>query len=61
MEYVLYDCDICGGTHEWGYNGDCRNNSERYVDAEDYAARRKVNIKDIEVRDMEERVEADLE
>lgn len=57
---VLYDCEICGGLHPWDWNGDCRDNANRYADPEDYAERnKKIDVRTIEVRSMDERVEAD--
>lgn len=55
----LYECDICGGLHPWEWRGDCRDNANRYGDAEDFAVRKHVNIDDIEILTMEDRINAD--
>lgn len=60
MTTVLYECDICGGVHPWNWSGDCRDDANRYADAEDYAEHNGVSVYDIEVRSMDDRAEADL-
>ncbi len=56
----LYECDICGCVHPWDWNGDCRDDANRYADAEDYAERNHVSVYDIEVETMDARVAADM-
>lgn len=56
---MLYECDICGALHPWDWNSDCRDDANRYPDAEDYAERNKVDIHCVEVRPMEDRLAAD--
>lgn len=56
---MLYDCTICNSLHPWEFNGDCRDDANRYSDAEDYAERNKIEIECIEVRTMDERIAAD--
>ncbi len=56
---IIYECGICGSYHPWDWNGDCRVDEYRYADVEDYAERTGVSIWDVEVRGMDERVEAD--
>ena len=51
MKPVFYECDICGSLHRWEFNGDCREDSERFAPDEIPA--------DAEVRDMDARVAAD--
>ena len=58
MSLILYDCDICGGLHPWDWDGDCRDDSHRYGSPEEYAERCHAPALDVEVRSMEERVEA---
>lgn len=56
---MLYECGICDLLHPWEFNGDCRDDANRYSDAEDYAARNNLDIECVEVRTMDERVAAD--
>ena len=55
----LYDCEICGGVHRWEWNGDCRQDSERFIDEQDYRERTGYRGS-IELSDMTDRVAADL-
>ena len=59
MEHAIYECGICSCFHPWNWNGDCRNDANRYGSPEDYMERFHVSEKDIEVFSMDERVEAD--
>lgn len=56
---ILYDCEICGGIHPWEWDGDCREDDNRYADEADYAERNGIFEYDIEVRSMQERMDAD--
>jgi hypothetical protein len=60
---ILYDCDICGGLHRWEWDGDCREDANRFSSVEDFMARTGAHAAGIgiEVRDMEDRVTADAE
>lgn len=55
----LYECGICDHVHRWEFDGDCREDAERYAGYEDYAERNNVSEDDIEVLTWEERLEAD--
>ena len=59
--HVLYECGICSGYHPWSWNGDCRDDANRFGGIDEYAERHSVPEIDIEVRTMDERVEADAE
>jgi hypothetical protein len=59
MNHILYDCEICGGLHPWEWDGDCRDDANRYGAPEDYATKHKVSILEIQVRSMDDRVAAD--
>lgn len=59
MSHILYDCGICGCYHPWAWNGDCREDANRYGSPEDYAAAHGCTLDEIVVRQMEERVAAD--
>lgn len=56
---VIYRCGICECCHPWNWNGDCREDANRYADAEDFAARNRVPVSEVEEREWEDRVEAD--
>lgn len=56
---VLYECGICSCYHPWSWDGDCRDDNNRYSGPDEYAARYGVDEFDIEIRSMEERVQAD--
>lgn len=56
---ILYECGICDCLHPWDFQGDCRDNNNRYADAEDYAERHNISEYDIDVLEWEERLEAD--
>lgn len=60
-EYTLYECGICDCLHHWEFEGDCREDDERYGDTQDYRERNNLTVNDwdIEVRSWEERTEAD--
>ena len=36
MSVKLYECGICGEIHLWEWDGDCREDANRYEDEEDY-------------------------
>jgi hypothetical protein len=56
---AVYDCEICGHFHPWNWNGDCRDNENRFSDPGEYAARLGVPVKSIKVLTMNQRVDAD--
>lgn len=58
--HTLYECGICCCVHPWYWNGDCREDANRYSDAEDYAAKKNVSVYDVDVLSWEERVAADV-
>lgn len=58
--HVLYECGICGSLHPWNWSGDCRDDDNRFPDEWDYAERKGVHVFQIEIKEMEERVAADL-
>jgi len=53
---IFYECGICGHLHPWDWAGDCREDANRYTTSyvEDTFGF------DVEIRTMEERLEADL-
>jgi hypothetical protein len=55
----IYECGICGCYHPWSWDGDCREDENRYGSAEDYAEERGLNPNDIEVFSWEDRLAVD--
>ena len=59
-QHVLYDCEICGCLHSWGYYGDCRNDYGRYHSVAEYFERRPdAKGERVEIRTMRQRLAAD--
>jgi hypothetical protein len=58
-DLILFECGICDCYHPWEFAGDCRDDSNRFGSPEEYAA--KMGVADVEVRSMDDRVQADLE
>lgn len=52
----FYACEICGYAHPWNWNGDCRDNANRWSDDELDA---KFGCDGYELATMTERVLAD--
>ena len=61
MDRILYECEICSCLHLWQFNGDCRDDANRYGSVEDFCKRYNIDPDFVEVRSMDERVQADLE
>ena len=59
MTVVLYECGICDCCHPWDWDGYCREDANRYADAEDYVERNNLNVMEVEVRSMDDRIAAD--
>lgn len=51
-----YACEICGHNHPWDWNGDCRDDANRFTDEQLDA---KYGPSGYELADMTERVTAD--
>jgi hypothetical protein len=46
---VIYKCS-CGAYHPWAFDGDCRDDDNRYSSPEEYAEENSLDPDDIEVR-----------
>jgi hypothetical protein len=46
---VIYKCS-CGNYHPWSFDGDCREDDNRYSSPEEYAEENNLDPDDIEVR-----------
>lgn len=57
--HVIYECGICGCYHPWNWDGDCRDDANRYATPEDYIEATGCDALFLEVRSMDERVAAD--
>lgn len=47
---VLYACGICECYHPWEFNGDCRDNANRYGSPEAYAVTKHLSVNQVDVR-----------
>jgi hypothetical protein len=60
---VLYECGSCGSYHPWEWNGDCRDDANRFSSPEEFLIRTgRATTHDsfsVEVRAMEERLAND--
>lgn len=56
MKPIYYECGICGHAHPWEFNGDCRDNANRFTFE---SLDSKHGADGYELRSMEERLEAD--
>ena len=54
LQHTLVDCGCCASMHPIEFGGDCRDDENRYGDAEDYATRNHVNLAHVEVIDNED-------
>ena len=61
VDHTLYECDICGCYHRWLFNGDCRNDSERFESIDAFADELNITAWDVELMSMDDRVLADQE
>jgi hypothetical protein len=60
IKVVLYECGICESLHPWDWDGDCREDRNRYGTAEEYCERHGNAVLEIEVRSWEDRQAADV-
>jgi hypothetical protein len=56
MNFVFYECGICGHYHPWEWNGDCREDPDRISDPDKYADEHGIWVI---VRSWIDRIEAD--
>lgn len=47
--HIIYACEICGCYHPWEWNGDCRDDTNRFDSPEDYAELHGITQFDVEV------------
>ena len=50
---VIYKCS-CGSYHPWSFDGDCRDDDNRYSSPEEYAEENDLDPDDIEVRAIDD-------
>lgn len=55
----VYECGICDHVHPWEFDGDCREDANRYAGYEDYAERHNMSSRAVMVLTWEDRQEAD--
>lgn len=58
MEHIIYECGICSCYHPWEFDGDCRDDTNRIADPDEYA--KQLGVPDVEVRSMEDRMVFDF-
>ena len=56
---TLYECGICDSLHPWGWDGDCREDANRFADPEEYAERKGIKTEAIRVMSWADRQAAD--
>lgn len=56
----LYECGCCECYHPWDWDGDCREDAQRYGSPEEYAEAIGVSAFEVEVLSAEERAAADV-
>jgi hypothetical protein len=47
---IIYQCEICECYHPWDWNGDCRDNANRYDSPEQYAETNLIDARALELR-----------
>ena len=60
MQHIIYECGICGCYHLWEWDGDCRDDANRFGSPEDYCERMGCDALTLDIRSMDDRVAADL-
>lgn len=55
---IIYECGICDQHHPWDWDGDCREDANRFM-PDDYATRLGVDESELDIRSWEDRVDAD--
>jgi hypothetical protein len=61
LPHVLYECGICDSLHPWAWNGDCREDANRYAGVGDYAEKHKIDMFAVTVVSWEERIRTAFE
>jgi hypothetical protein len=57
----VYECGICDHVHPWDWDGDCRDDANRFAGVEDYCERKGIAESAVEVMSWEDRQAADEE
>ena len=52
-KHKLYECGICDCMHQVGFEGDCREDDERFANEFDYAERTGIDSDDVEIEYIE--------
>ena len=55
---IIYECGICSCYHPWSWNGDCRDDVNRFF-PDEYAPFLGIDEFNLDIRDMTDRVEVD--
>ena len=59
-KHKVYRCGICESIHPWEWDGDCRDDANRFAGTDEYAEKHGVFEMDVEELSMGERVAADM-
>ena len=59
MVTIIYECGICDMFHPWAWDGDCRDDANRFF-PDEYAIKLGIIEDALDVRSMDERVAMDL-
>lgn len=58
-QQIIYECEICSAYHPWDWQGDCRDDTNRFASPEEYAESLGLQSTQIDIRSMDDRVAAD--
>ncbi len=58
VKAIIYECGICGHCHPWNWNGDCRDDDNRFQDYE-YAEHLGISESELDIRSWSDRCKAD--
>jgi hypothetical protein len=59
MNNTIYECGICDCYHPWSWDGDCRDDVNRFGSPEEYAETKGITASDVTVKDWTARQIAD--
>lgn len=54
---IIYECGICNCFHPWEWEGDCRDDDNRFA-SDEYAERLGIDEEDLDIRTWDERIDA---
>jgi len=60
-QIALIECGCCGAWHRASFTGDCRNDSQRFADAEDFCARTGNTLDNVTELDLDTQMQLEAE